>query len=584
MSLPDISTVIVSIVNLFSQSGGAANLPVIQETVGAQNYTFIRTALGAFAGSGAVGALYLYFREKLYLLPLRFRRNHTIVCGLNYHSLLILRDLARRHQKPVIIEKNSQNTYLDSCRLEGITVIIGDPADKNILTSAGVKRARYILAFSENDDANAEIALMTMKVVPSSARHKITPVIQILDPRLYMMVRKQAIPLESGPGFSIEFFNRYAMGAKLVLDRYPPLCSDEPGSLSCPVIVFGAGTLGETMITRIARTWYNTKTFTGQKPQIFLVDLNAEKISEDLRNRYVHLRDACDLVPVALDVRSSITGKWAFLEDPGLEKGFTAYICFGDDSMGLYTASFLSHQGHGQRTRIIVRIEHSPNLARLISDEQRVQGGVRDILPVDMNSLTADSALIQAGEQELLARAIHEFYCFNQQQRGDTVLTNRLLVSWEELGALTLKKDGIDGRKFQESNRNQARMIRHKLNAIGCDIGPITDWDAPENFRFSPEEIEYLSELEHERWMQEKLSEGWRYGSRRDDRKKTHPSLIPYNDLSEPEKEKDRDTIKLIPRIISLIDFQVYRFSRSGSTAVPSSGAPPQTTLATRRD
>ena len=119
-------------------------------------------------------------------------------------------------------------------------------------------------------------------------------------------------------------------------------------------------------------------------------------------------------------------------------------------------------------------------------------------------------------------------------------------------------------------------MIRNKLNAIGCDIGPITDWDAPENFSFSSYEIEFLSELEHERWMQEKIAEGWHYGAKRDDRKKTHPSIIPYKDLSESEKEKDRDTVKLIPQIISLIDYQIYRFDTAPPVSVVSSISLPQ--------
>jgi hypothetical protein len=59
--------------------------------------------------------------------------------------------------------------------------------------------------------------------------------------------------------------------------------------------------------------------------------------------------------------------------------------------------------------------------------------------------------------------------------------------------------------------------------------------------------------------MNEKLEGWWHYGSQRDDAQKIHPSLVPYGELSEPEKEKDRDTIRQIPEILSLIDFQVYR-------------------------
>ena len=98
---------------------------------------------------------------------------------------------------------------------------------------------------------------------------------------------------------------------------------------------------------------------------------------------------------------------------------------------------------------------------------------------------------------------------------------------------------------------------------IGYDIGPLTDWDAPQTFTFTADELETLAAVEHERWMQEKLSDGWTYGPVRDDGKKIHPSILPFDQLSESEKEKDRNTIRDIPRVLSLIDFQIYR--RSGS-------------------
>ena len=43
--------------------------------------------------------------------------------------------------------------------------------------------------------------------------------------------------------------------------------------------------------------------------------------------------------------------------------------------------------------------------------------------------------------------------------------------------------------------------------------------------------------------MAERILSGWRYGNPRDDAKKLHPSISPYAELSEPEKQKDRDTV-----------------------------------------
>ncbi|MBI1339607.1 hypothetical protein GC169_05260 [bacterium] len=44
---------------------------------------------------------------------------------------------------------------------------------------------------------------------------------------------------------------------------------------------------------------------------------------------------------------------------------------------------------------------------------------------------------------------------------------------------------------------------------------------------------------QHDQWADEKLANGWRYGKVKDGKKKTHPLLIPYEDLPEVERQKD---------------------------------------------
>jgi len=57
-------------------------------------------------------------------------------------------------------------------------------------------------------------------------------------------------------------------------------------------------------------------------------------------------------------------------------------------------------------------------------------------------------------------------------------------------------------------------------------------------------EIEELTELlaknAHDLWAQQRLTDGWTYGPRRDDSAKKHPCLVPYEELPESEKEYDR--------------------------------------------
>lgn len=67
------------------------------------------------------------------------------------------------------------------------------------------------------------------------------------------------------------------------------------------------------------------------------------------------------------------------------------------------------------------------------------------------------------------------------------------------------------------------------------------------------QQIEYISENVHNAWSLEKISNGWKYGDTVNTDLKTHPSLIPYEKLSEEQKELDRKTsMQVIKSLIKL--------------------------------
>ena len=64
---------------------------------------------------------------------------------------------------------------------------------------------------------------------------------------------------------------------------------------------------------------------------------------------------------------------------------------------------------------------------------------------------------------------------------------------------------------------------------------------------------EVLAKNTHEVWAAGRLADGWTHGDVRDDLKKKHPCLIPYEELSELEKDFDRATaMEALKVIISL--------------------------------
>jgi hypothetical protein len=64
---------------------------------------------------------------------------------------------------------------------------------------------------------------------------------------------------------------------------------------------------------------------------------------------------------------------------------------------------------------------------------------------------------------------------------------------------------------------------------------------------------ELLAKNTHEVWSETRIKDGWSYGKERNDANRKHPCLIPYEELSEAEKEYDRNTsIKTLKLIVKL--------------------------------
>jgi ryanodine receptor 2 len=70
---------------------------------------------------------------------------------------------------------------------------------------------------------------------------------------------------------------------------------------------------------------------------------------------------------------------------------------------------------------------------------------------------------------------------------------------------------------------------------------------------------ETLAKNAHEVWARGRMAEGWRYGPRRDDERKEHPALIPYEDLPESEKEYDRNTAMETLRVITALGYRILK-------------------------
>ena len=107
----------------------------------------------------------------------------------------------------------------------------------------------------------------------------------------------------------------------------------------------------------------------------------------------------------------------------------------------------------------------------------------------------------------------------------------------------------------KESNRAAARRISEVLAVAGLRlILPSDTVDLPPDHdaliaAHIEQHLENMAELEHDLWCEERESQGWRHGSPRHDARKIHGLLVPYIELPETEKDKDRNQIRSYPAI-----------------------------------
>lgn len=157
------------------------------------------------------------------------------------------------------------------------------------------------------------------------------------------------------------------------------------------------------------------------------------------------------------------------------------------------------------------------------------KGGI--VIPVVRASLLGEYAVEQTATVVVKANQItDQVYLYVPKSNDIQVFPIATFVeAWEATGGLCTTAFAPDAKTYRPKSID--------LNHI----------ELPQGF----EELrEKIAENAHNTWALERQSEGWTYGSKRDDSKLETPDMLPYSQLPESEKKYDRimaeDTLKLL--------------------------------------
>lgn len=494
----------------------------------------------------AVQALALLFYEQVHLLRLRFVRNHIVICGLGHKGLLLAQGFQASGHQVVVIDLNEDNSLIDQCRELGAIVLIGDATRPDLLSQSRIHLARHAFALTGDDGVNAEIAVCAHELVAQRRGPALTCIVHIVDPQLCDLLREQELVAGRVTRFRLQFFNVFDSGARAVLNQYPPF--DHEPERQPHLLVVGLGQMGESLVVHTAQRWWARYAATNRQLRLSIIDRDAEQKVESLAWRYPLLRTACNLRPLAMEIRGPDFDRGSFFQDPeGCCDVTIAYVCLDDDSLALSAALNLQQRMRGEGTPIVVRMRRDGGLATLLgglgTDERRFES----LHAFALLDRTCTPDLVLGGTHEVLARSIHDRYLQTQRRAGATVEENPSLVPWQ------LLPEGL-----KESNRRQADHIGTKLRATGCRIVPLTDWNA-ELFRFKPHEIEVMARMEQERWVQQRRDEGWTHAATKDVEARTSPDLVSWEELSASGRKNCRDAVTDLPVFLARAGFQIQR-------------------------
>lgn len=121
---------------------------------------------------------------------------------------------------------------------------------------------------------------------------------------------------------------------------------------------------------------------------------------------------------------------------------------------------------------------------------------------------------------------------------------------------------------FQTSNENAAAHADIKLDAIGYRKRRRLPADVNSPLvPFSAAQREVLAQIEHNRWMADRLVSGWRHGPR-DDRRKRRPSFLAWENLRDSaERAKDESQIRALVRAYEVTGWTVVPDGKGWITA-----------------
>jgi hypothetical protein len=484
-----------------------------------------RFAVGRWTGLGvvfsaAIAALGALLRERLVLGVARYVRQQVVVVGSEGLATKAYDEARFRNRSVVWLGADSLG--VDSF---GAIALPWPPQDHVTTVLSYSQGADHVLIAASDD---AEALSMVRAARLSAPKAFITAIMR--DERL----AEDAAATLNQPRTRV--LSGAAIAARRLNHLHPPfLLAREKKQDRIHAVIIGFGQVGQAIARDLI---VNCRTTELGLPAITIIDPRAAALEGVLKARVPELEACAHFTFIAGQIGTeSVTPDPTILAEAVAAVGplTAAYVCLRSDAEALGAAAMLQSVLRRRNVRhpdIFIRLRDSNTVGDGLSG-----AGLDALIPFgDLDEVLRSSEFLSS-TPDALARAFSEAYraSLPPEQRLDPANTSAR--PWDSLNET-----------FRQANRDAVAHIPAKLASAGIDPGLWRGKDGlPRLTREHPlfntaEECEALARLEHERWNAQRRMDGWRVtrAPKKDEAMRRHPSLLPYDDLSEEVKEFDR--------------------------------------------
>lgn len=486
--------------------------------------------------SSIFAAASTYLRQLSDFIRLVFCSDHTIVLGASDEALHLIADLsASKTGKIVVIEKNANAPSLQELKKYRALAIIGDFETRANLEKARVYKAKSVISLTSKNEKNLSVILRASQLIPDSRFEN--PVKFYLPIKGFFHTESlQSSGICDYPGARkkrIIVVNLVRNRARCLFSKHP-IELDRLGKLKEPLIIFDTyNDLVQAFIVHTAEVGHYPNDV---KATIYIVSPDAEIKVEKLAYYFPAVRDCVNLQSVPLKSGDDAVDTIVEL----IESKQGNY----NKSVFLMESSPPSEMIEAIRIKEKITIDASVTFVIPELDNGLLPKGIDCIKSVETLEDSLSGAAVFMASLEDSAKKLHEAW-YNQNDmlikaaetegmfgKASALKNKPAFLPWEDLSD--------EQRKPSISLADHAEIKkRFIVSETGQREGkPIDAELINDSLR------DALCRMEHNRWMATLKMMGWSYGSERNDERKMHNNLVPYDELDADAKSFDNTMIE----------------------------------------